>query len=121
MRAQQTVKIFLTEGNPTGLRTLELFNWNGKGVIIPRDRIESAIQREELKTQGVYILLGESEQAEEMIYIGESENISDRIKSHHKNKNFWDTSDSEKNTLIEMKNNSNTFETYLNFSKYLLF
>ncbi len=91
MRAQQTVKIFLTEGNPTGLRTLELFNWNGKGVIIPRDRIESAIQREELKTQGVYILLGESEQAEEMIYIGESENISDRIKSHHKNKNFWDT------------------------------
>jgi len=89
---QQTVKIFLAEGNPTGLRTLELFNWNGKGVIIPRDRVEISAKREELRTQGVYMLLGESDEGEQMIYIGESENISDRIKSHHKNKNFWDTS-----------------------------
>ncbi len=89
--SQQTVKIFLVEGNPTGFRTLELFNWNGKGVVIPRDRVEAATSRDELKTQGVYILLGESEDGEGMIYIGESENISDRIKSHHKNKNFWET------------------------------
>lgn len=89
-KSQQTVKIFLVEGNPTGLRTIELFNWNGKGVIIPRDRIDVALVREELKTQGVYMLLGESEAGEEIIYIGESENISDRIRSHHKNKNFWD-------------------------------
>lgn len=91
IKGQQTVKIFLVEGNPTGIRTLELFNWNGKGVIIPRDRVDNAVVRDEIKTQGVYILLGESEEGEGMIYIGESENISERIKSHHKSKNFWDT------------------------------
>lgn len=57
MQQKQTVKIFLAEGNPTELRSLELFNWNGKGYVIPRDRLESALERDEIKTQGVYILI----------------------------------------------------------------
>ncbi len=88
---KQTVKIFLAEGNPTGLRSLELFNWNGKGFIIPRDRIDIALKREELLTQGVYILVGENKESEQEIYVGESENIAERIRSHHKTKDFWDT------------------------------
>jgi len=91
MNPKQTVKIFLAEGNPTGLRVLELFNWNGRGVIIPRDRIESSVKRDDLATQGVYLLIGESEEGEDMIYIGESENLKDRIRSHNRNKDFWDT------------------------------
>jgi len=91
MNPKQTVKIFLAEGNPTGLRVLELFNWNGRGVIIPRDRIEASIGREDLATQGVYLLIGESEDGDGMIYIGESENLKDRVRSHNKTKDFWDT------------------------------
>jgi len=91
MNPKQTVKIFLVEGNPTGLRTLELFNWNGKGVIIPRDRVEASLDRNDLSTQGVYLLIGESDDGEGMIYIGESENLKDRVRSHNKTKDFWDT------------------------------
>jgi predicted type IV restriction endonuclease len=91
MNPKQTVKIFLAEGNPTGLRVLELFNWNGRGVIIPRDRIEASLSREDLITQGVYLLIGESEDGDGMIYIGESENLKDRVRSHNKTKDFWDT------------------------------
>ncbi len=91
MLQRQTVKIFLAEGNPTGLRTLELFNWNGRGFIIPRDRIDEALSREELQKQGVYILLGESEEGGQDLYIGESESIADRLRSHHRSKDFWDT------------------------------
>ena len=91
MNQKQTVKIFLAEGNPTGLRVLELFNWNGRGVIIPRDRMEFASTREDLDTQGVYLLLGDTERGERILYVGESENVRDRIRSHHKNKDFWDT------------------------------
>jgi hypothetical protein len=91
MNPKQTVKIFLAEGNPTGLRVLELFNWNGRGVIIPRDRIEASIGREDLATQGVYLLIGESEDGDGLIYIGESENLKDRVRSHNKTKDFWDT------------------------------
>jgi hypothetical protein len=91
MNAKQTVKIFLAEGNPTGLRVLELFNWNGRGVIIPRDRVEVSLGRDDLSTQGVYLLIGESEDGGGMIYIGESENLKDRVRSHNKTKDFWDT------------------------------
>lgn len=91
MPQRQTVKIFLAEGNPTGLRTLELFNWNGKGFIIPRDRIDEALRRDELQKQGIYLLLGESEEGGQDLYIGESESIADRLRSHHRNKDFWDT------------------------------
>lgn len=91
MNSKQTVKIFLVEGNPTGLRTLELFNWSGRGVIIPRDRIDVSLMRDDLSTQGVYLLIGESEDGEEMLYIGESENLKERIRSHHKTKDFWET------------------------------
>lgn len=91
MNSRQTVKIFLVEGNPTGLRTLELFNWSGRGVIIPRDRIDVSLMREDLNTQGVYLLIGESEDGEKMLYIGESENLKERMRTHHRTKDFWDT------------------------------
>lgn len=92
MNAKQTVKIFLAEGNPTGLRSLELFNWNGKGFVIPRDRVDEALKRQELETQGIYILIGENEDGKSQVYIGETESLANRLRSHNKNKDFWEVS-----------------------------
>lgn len=47
--------------------------------------------REDLNTQGVYLLIGESEDGEKMLYIGESENLKERMRTHHRTKDFWDT------------------------------
>lgn len=91
MTQKQTIKIFLAEGNPTGLRVVEMFNWNGRGLVVPRDTLEAALAREDIATQGVYLLLGESENGEQMLYVGESENVRDRLRSHHRSKDFWDT------------------------------
>lgn len=91
MHQKQTVTIFLAEGNPTGLRSLELFNWNGKGYVIPRDRLTMALERGELSTQGVYFLVGEDEGGQPELYIGESEDVASRLKSHNQNKDFWNT------------------------------
>ncbi len=91
MTQKQTIKIFLAEGNPTGLRVVEMFNWNGRGLVIPRDTLASALAREDLMTQGIYLLLGESDNAEQMLYVGESENLRERLRSHHRTKDFWDT------------------------------
>jgi predicted GIY-YIG superfamily endonuclease len=91
MNHKQTVTIFLAEGNPTGVRSLELFNWNGKGYVIPRDRLESALERNELKTQGLYFLIGENDEGQSRLYIGESEDITSRLRIHNRNKDFWNT------------------------------
>jgi hypothetical protein len=88
---KQTIKIFLAEGNPTGIRTIESSNWNLKGYIIPRESVESLNNYSELVTQGIYLLVGENNEGERLIYIGESERLLDRIKSHAKDpkKTFW--------------------------------
>lgn len=88
---KQTVEIFLAEGNPTGLRTAELFNWNGKGYIIPRDRLDAALKKDELVTQGIYFLIGEDDEGQPELYVGETEDLSNRLRSHHRNKDFWNT------------------------------
>ncbi len=92
METRPTIKVFLAEGNPTGLRTIETMNWTGRAIVIPRDSIDLAMQRVDLDAQGVYFLL-ENDIGQETgsLYIGESENVKERIRSHNKNKDFWGT------------------------------
>lgn len=114
MQQKQTVKIFLAEGNPTGLRSLELFNWNGKGYVIPRDRLEAALEREEIKTQGVYILIGEGSAGQPELYVGESEDVSNRLRSHNRNKDFWNTA------LVFFSKDENLNKAHVKFLEELL-
>lgn len=85
----KTIKIFLPEGKPTGLKIIELLGSNIQGVVIPRDSLKEALERNELNSQGVYFLIGESESGESLVYVGEAEKFSARIQSHHRQKEFW--------------------------------
>jgi len=84
-----TIKIFLVHGDPKRLRTAELSNWTGKAVAGPRSEFEGVIGREESSSSGVYFLTGnDPESGKPALYIGEAENIRDRIKAHLE-KDFW--------------------------------
>ena len=84
-----TLKLFLASGDPKRLRTAELSNWTGKAVAGPRVEFEKLLAREESISTGVYFLTGvDPETNQNAIYIGEAENIRDRIK-HHLSKDFW--------------------------------
>jgi hypothetical protein len=84
-----TIKIFLVHGDPKRLRTAELSNWTGKAVAGPRSEFEGVIGREESGSSGVYFLTGnDPESGKSAVYIGEAENIRDRVKSHLE-KDFW--------------------------------
>jgi hypothetical protein len=84
-----TIKIFLVHGDPKRLRTAELSNWTGKAVAGPRSEFEGMIGREESGNSGVYFLTGhDPESGKPAIYVGEAENIKDRVKSHL-GKDFW--------------------------------
>ena len=87
--ASATIKIFLVHGDPKRLRTAKLSNWTGKAVAGPRSEFEGVIGREESGNSGVYFLSGnDPESGKPAMYIGEAENIKDRIKAHLE-KDFW--------------------------------
>lgn len=91
MNQAATIKLFLVHGSPNGLRTAELSNWSGKAIAAPRTEFTFLLKREELKKTGFYILSGiYPETGEKSIYIGEAENVANRLKSHA-NKDFWNT------------------------------
>ncbi len=84
-----TIKLFLVHGSPNGLRTAELSNWSGKAIAAPRTEIAELLKREELRNPGFYLLTGvDSESGERALYIGEAENVSNRLKGHA-SKDFW--------------------------------
>jgi len=86
-----TIKLFLVHGSPNGLRTAELSNWSGKAIAAPRTEISEILKRDELNSPGFYLLTGvDPDSGDKAIYIGEAENVSNRLKGHA-NKDFWNS------------------------------
>lgn len=84
-----TIKLFLVHGSPSGLRTAELSNWSGKAIAAPRTEISDLLKRDEINSPGFYLLTGvEPESGDRVIYIGEAENVANRLKNHA-SKDYW--------------------------------
>lgn len=90
-RNSKTIKIFLIDGEPDGLRTVELSNWVGQAIVIPRNKLKDIKNRPECNKPAVYFLIGkETEEALlPTVYIGEAENLWNRLFNHDNNKDFW--------------------------------
>lgn len=87
------ITLFLVNGEPDGIKMLNLGGWNGTGLMFPRNKLKEAGAEEVTRKPGVYFLFGK--EAEDSLvtaaYIGEAENIFDRLTTHNhdKNKEFW--------------------------------
>jgi hypothetical protein len=86
--AGKTITTFLINGNPKGIKTVFISNKVCQAVFIPRAKLAEVLGRQELQQPSLYFLLSGSD---EKIYIGETENFLNRVKSHDNNKDFWDT------------------------------
>ena len=86
-----TIKLFLVNGQPDGLRTAEISNWSGLAVACPRSDFAALKTREELASPGVYFLVGiDDVSGLPQIYIGEAEDVLKRVAStDHAAKEFW--------------------------------
>jgi len=86
-----TITLFLVEGVPDGLWTVEKSNWTGVGLMCPRSSYPKARAREELSRPGVYVLVGPSDQTagRSRIYVGEADVLAKRLDQHVKDKGFW--------------------------------
>ncbi|KAA9393174.1 GIY-YIG nuclease family protein [Kocuria coralli] len=85
------VKLFLVDGTPGGLTTAEITNWTGSVLSARRSDLAELLRREEAGRTGVYMLLGEDEEAvgDTRGYIGEADVVATRLRSHAKEKPFW--------------------------------
>lgn len=86
-----TIRIFVPDGEPDGVRLIDRMNWTGLCVVFPRSKWQEVRQRAELQRTGVYILVGYAEQDDDLptIYIGQADAVKTRIENHYSNKDFW--------------------------------
>jgi hypothetical protein len=86
----KSIRIFLPDGTPAGLRYAELVNWTGQVWICPRTRVSELQQWDQTRQPGTYFLFGFDEQTgQRLAYIGEAENVWGRLQDHLKKKDFW--------------------------------
>jgi hypothetical protein len=83
----RTIRIYLADGSPTGIRHAELVNMTIQAVVCPRGRVPALQKWPEAQRPGVYMLVGEDENGP-LAYIGESENVAKRL-PNHVNKEWW--------------------------------
>ena len=85
-----SVKIFVPDGDPEGLRVIEKSNWTGQGIVFPRSLFAEVRHREELNRTGVYVLWGPGGSGQlPLAYMGEGSVLLPRLVSHAKDKDFW--------------------------------
>lgn len=90
MSIGKTIRIYLDDGSVSGIRHAEIVNWTGQAISSPRSKIKSLSNWEESKKPGVYFLFGVDEKSgEDAVYIGEAENVFERLQNHLTNKDFW--------------------------------
>lgn len=77
----RTIELFLVDGEPEGIVTAELSNWNGSAIKIPRTDV-LACKRTDITGVGVYFLFCKNDRGLDSVYIGEAENILERLKQH---------------------------------------
>jgi len=47
-----SIRIFLVDGTPDGVRTVDKSNWTGRGIVCPRSRFPDAKSRKEISNTG---------------------------------------------------------------------
>lgn len=77
----KTIELFLVNGTADSIITAELSNWNGKAIKIPRIEVKNC-QREDIQQAGVYFLFCKEDDDSDSVYIGESENVKERLLQH---------------------------------------
>jgi len=90
MMTGKSIRIYLPTGSINGIRHAEIANWTGQAVSCPRSEIKALNDWPEVNSPGVYFLFGADDDGQhQLAYIGEAENVRDRIKNHVSNKDFW--------------------------------
>ncbi|SPU95972.1 methionine sulfoxide reductase A [Burkholderia cenocepacia] len=85
----RTIQIYLPNGDPRGIRVAELTTSIVRVVEVPRSLLQEFQQMPEASQVALYLLFGDDESEDAMLYIGQSGNVGDRLNTHNVKKDFW--------------------------------
>jgi hypothetical protein len=87
-----TIRIFVPDGDPDGVRIIDRMNWTGVGIVFPRGKWPEVRNRPEFARPGVYILVGYRGEEDDLptVYIGQGDGTRGRIEQHVGQKDFWE-------------------------------
>lgn len=86
----KSIRLYLKDGSVTGIKFGEVVNNTIQSISCPRVRINELAGYAESKRPGVYFLFGiDEESGEPKVYVGEAENVYDRVQHHIAGKDFW--------------------------------
>nr|WP_289056743.1 GIY-YIG nuclease family protein [uncultured Psychrobacter sp.] len=86
----KTIQIYLPTGNPRGLRVAEMTTRTVRLIEVPRIHIADFLSMPDAKQVGLYFLIGDTDSTDKpLLYIGQTGDLTQRLKSHHNGKDFW--------------------------------
>jgi hypothetical protein len=86
-----SIRIFVPDGNPEGVRFVDRMASTGLAVCFPRTEWKRIRTRPELQRAGVYLLSGYAGDDDlPTLYIGQGDGVLNRIDNHNATKDFWD-------------------------------
>ena len=86
-----SIRLYLADGRADGFRLVEKSNWTGLGLVSSRSDYPRVRKRDEYSRPGVYLLTGPPSGTglKDQLYIGEADDLRDRVDQHLKSKDFW--------------------------------
>lgn len=97
MSNEKTIKLLLKDGTLSGQIYAKNSDWNpGVLHVYPRNQVNDFFETDNCKYYGIYLLISEN-----MVYVGQSSDLSKRIKQHLDGKDWWD-----KVVILTTDNNS---------------
>lgn len=86
-----TIRLFLVDGTPQGIRLVDRSQWTGVCLAFSRADYTSARRRDEFGRTGVYLLTGPDPEGNgpDVLYIGEGDEVAPRLDSHQRERDFW--------------------------------
>ena len=83
----KTINLLLYEGELNGVISIEDTSWNsGELYSAPRESVDDLLTTDACKKYGVYMLL-----SQDMVYVGQSSDLSKRITQHKVGKEWWES------------------------------
>ena len=112
----KTIKIELLEGVPGGFRRAEFTTQMMRVLVVPRDKQDLLEHCPEAKFQAVYLIVGEDENGDPKVYIGQTRRMTLRIKEHNKGgkKEYW------QNVLYFVTKDNSLNPTEIEYLEWLL-